>query len=110
MPTLVFGAGRAYQDGLVFKEKPDVVLDVRERLQAVPPGVTEINIGRDNDTGFRYRYRNLRLLIESGGRLFLIPAHWTREGRTIVLPYDSNVRIQLVPAPTIYEDERVTGY
>lgn len=108
--ALVFGAGRAYQDALVFKEKPEVVLDVRERLQAVPPGVTEINLGQDSDADFRYRYRNLRLLIESGGRLFLIPAHWTREGQTIIVPYDSNVRIKLIPAPTIYEDERVAGY
>lgn len=100
--ALVFGAGRAYQDALVFKEKPEVVLDMRERLTTVPAGVTEINLGRDNGNGFRYRYRNLRLLIESGGRLFLIPGHWTREGRTIIVPYDSSVRIQLIPAPTGY--------
>ena len=101
--ALVFGAGRAYQDAQVLKKKPEVVLELRERLQDVPPGVTEINLGRASDEDFRYRYRNLRLLIESGGRLFLIPAHWTREGRTIIVPYDSSVRIQLIPAPTMYE-------
>ncbi|MGH3912062.1 MAG: hypothetical protein ACRDTC_01420 [Pseudonocardiaceae bacterium] len=101
--ALIFGAGRAYQDALIFREKPEVVLDVRERLQDVPPGVIEIDLGQAGGEDFRYRYRNLRLLIESGGRLFLIPEHWTRTGRTIVMPYDSNIRIQLIPAPTMYE-------
>lgn len=101
--ALIFGAGRAYQDALIFQEKPEVILDMPERLQTVPPGVTEIDLGQNNEEGFRYRYRNLRLLIESGGRLFLIPAYWTRAGRTIIVPYDSDVRIQLIPSSTVYE-------
>jgi hypothetical protein len=101
--ALAFGAGRAYQDALVLRKKPEVIIEVRERLQDVPPGVTEINLGGASDEDFRYRYRNLRLLIESGDRLFLVPAHWTRAGRTIIVSYDSNVRIQLIPAPTMYE-------
>jgi hypothetical protein len=38
---------------------------------------------------YRYRYRGLRLLVASGGRLFLVPAPWrASEGRTPVIPYN----------------------
>ena len=101
--AFVFGAGRGYQDALHLRDRPEVVLDMRERLQTLPPGIVEINLGQGSDEGFRYRYRHLRLLIESGGRLFLIPEPWRRDGSTIIVPYDNNVRIQLIPAPTTYE-------
>lgn len=101
--ALTFGAGRAYQDALRLRQEPEVVVDTRERLQALPSGVTETNLDQPGGGNFRYRYRGLRLLIESDGRLFLIPQPWTRAGRTIIVPYDSTVRIQLIPAPTIYE-------
>ncbi|WIM98889.1 hypothetical protein ACTOB_002509 [Actinoplanes oblitus] len=32
------------------------------------------------------------------GRLFLVPARWTGQGRPLVVPYDDEVRIRLVPA------------
>ena len=100
-----FGTGRAYDNALHLKDKPEVIVDVRQRLQALPLGVTEISLGQADGENFRYRYRGLRLLIASGGKLFLIPEPWTRAGRTIILPYDNDVRIQLIPAPTIYESK-----
>jgi hypothetical protein len=98
-----FGTGRAYDNALHLKEKPEVVLDVHERLHDLPPGITETILGQGANEGFRYRYRGLRLLVASGGKLFLIPEPWTRAGRTIIVPYDSDVRIQLIPAQAIYE-------
>lgn len=98
-----FGTGRAYENALHLKERPEVILDVREQLQSLPRGVTEISLSQATGEGFRYRYRGLRLLVAAGGKLFLIPEPWTRAGRTIIVPYDSTVRIQLIPAPTTYE-------
>jgi hypothetical protein len=97
-----FGTGRAYDNALHLGDRPEVILDVRERLQGLPAGVTETRLDVTGKEGFRYRYHGLRLLVESGGRLFLVPTPWTRTGRTIIVPFDSEVRIQLVPAPVTY--------
>ncbi|MCY1139786.1 hypothetical protein OWR29_17430 [Actinoplanes sp. Pm04-4] len=89
-----FGSGRAVQDALDLPGEPEVVLDTREQLIDVPAGITEAPLpGKE----FRYRYRGLRLLLAAGDRLFLTPAHWTTESRTLVVPYDDQVRLQLDP-------------
>jgi hypothetical protein len=44
---------------------------------------------------FDYRYRSLRLLIQAGGRLFRVPEHWTAQGRTLIVPCDDAVRLQV---------------
>jgi hypothetical protein len=51
---------------------------------------------------FRYRYRHLRLLLASSGRLFLVPLIWKPTDTsaaisTFVIPYDGNIRLQLLP-------------
>lgn len=98
-----FGTGRAYQNALHLEERPEVVLELRERLSMLPRGVVETRLDPGSGAGFRYRYRGLRLLVAAGGKLFLIPAPWTRAGRTIIVPYDNDVRIQLIPAGKIYD-------
>jgi hypothetical protein len=92
-----FGEDRAYRFALDLPEQPEVVLDTGERLTDVPAKVTESPLPATQEAAYRYRYRGLRLLLASGGRLFLVPQPWTRQGRTLVVPYDGDVRIQLIP-------------
>jgi hypothetical protein len=94
-----FGQGRAVEDALGLPAQPEVVLDTKEALVDLPQGITEVPLPTDAEQAFRYRYRGLRLLLAAGDRLFLVPAHWTEEGRTLVVPYDDEIRIQLIPSP-----------
>ncbi|WP_329102871.1 hypothetical protein OG792_25120 [Micromonospora sp. NBC_01699] len=102
-----YGAGRAYDDALNLPDRPQVWVDTRERLIDPPPGVTETllpgapaspaAVDIPDRPAFQYRYGGLRLLLEADGRLYLVPGEWTEQGRTIVLPHDTDVRLQLVP-------------
>jgi hypothetical protein len=93
------GEGRAYDDALQLPDRPEVVVDTGERLIDLPPYVQETVLPAESGAKFRYRYRGLRLLIQGGGRLFLVPEHWTAQGRTLILPYDDGVRLQVIPRP-----------
>ena len=73
------------------------MLDTAEPLVDLPYGVPETALPAAADDEFKYRYRGLRLLVAAGDRLFLVPAHWTHEGRTLVIPYDDKIRLQLDP-------------
>lgn len=92
-----FGLGQAYDDAVRLPDRPEVVVDTRERLTDPPPGVRETPITGAAPAGYRYRYQGLRLLLEADGRLYLVPAQWTGQSRTLVLPYDGAVRLQLIP-------------
>jgi hypothetical protein len=89
-----YGSWRAYDDALHLPDRPGVVLEAKEPINDPPEGVT---VARGSQA-FPHRYEGLRLLLASGGRLFLVPEHWTRGSRTIVVPYDGSVRMQLFPA------------
>lgn len=92
------GEGRAYDDAVQLPARPQVVLDTRERLADLPPLVRETALpGTDAESEFRYRYTGLRLLIEAGGRLFLVPEQWTAQGRTLIVPYDEHIRLRVGP-------------
>ncbi len=91
------GEGRAYDDALQLPDRPEVVLDTGERLVDLPPYVSETTLPGERGDTYRYRYRGLRLLLQAGGRLFLVPEHWTDRGRTLILPYDDSVRLQVIP-------------
>ena len=94
-----FGQGRAVDQAIGLPKEPEVVLDTKEPLVDLPDGVVEIPLAAGPNREFRYRYRGLRLLLASGGRLFLVPAHWTDGSRTLVVPYDDQIRLQLIPSP-----------
>jgi hypothetical protein len=96
------GSAHAYDDAVKLPKKPEVVLETRERLTELPAGASETQLTPGKQGTFRYRYGGLRLLLSSGGRLFLVPALWTKRGSTLVVPYDGNVRIQLIPKPGGY--------
>lgn len=90
----LYGVGRAMDDVDGLPGRPELVLDTTEPLDA-PPGVTQTPITAGP---YKFRYEGLRLLVESDGRLFLVPAHWKRgTSRTLVVDYSSDIRIQLVP-------------
>lgn len=92
-----YGAGRGYDDAIRLPRQPEIVIDTKERLIDLPPGVIESALPAGKDTTFHFRYAGLRLLLESGERLFLVPGNWTAQSKTLVVPYDSDVRIQLIP-------------
>jgi hypothetical protein len=78
-------------------ERPAVVLDTKERLYLNTNAVREVMLPTGpGEQAYRYRYRNLRLLIQGKDRLFLVPSPWSRGEATLVLPLDDAVRIQFV--------------
>jgi hypothetical protein len=94
------GEGRAYDDALQLPDRPEVVLDTGERLIDLPPYVQETTLPAERGDRYHYRYRGLRLLLQAGGRLFLVPEPWTAQGRTLIVPYDDSIRLQVIPQPS----------
>jgi hypothetical protein len=90
-----YGTGRAQADAENLSRRPEVVLFTREPLPAVPSGVGHADLGPG--TPYRHRYGGLRLLLVSDGRLYLVPAGWSADASTLVIPYDSGIRMQLLP-------------
>lgn len=98
------GLGAAQRTARNFDQLPAVVMDTRERLYlgtTPDSGVTESEVGGPSVAGeaqaFRYRYRGLRLLIQSGDRMFLVPEHWTPSNSTLLVQAGSvRVRFRFV--------------
>lgn len=89
-----YGRGQADADSRQLATRPSVILDTKERLYLRYAGVEETQLPAEQGQEFRYRYRGLRLLIESDARLFLIPERWREGGQVLVLPHDNGVRVQ----------------
>ncbi|WP_405772113.1 hypothetical protein [Streptomyces sp. NBC_01538] len=97
-----YGRGRGEEDVTALGRRPEVVIDSKEPLEGLPTGVTPIQLGRPGESGreYRHRYRGFRLLLASGGRLFLVTPQWQLgRDQTIVLPYADDIRVQLIPQP-----------
>lgn len=79
--------------------RPQVVLDTTERLYFQYPGVQETVLPEGTpQQHFRFRYRGLRLLAQSGSRMFVIPQSWTVDrGNVLIIPLDANVRVSFRP-------------
>ncbi|WP_182878091.1 hypothetical protein [Microbispora sp. H10670] len=106
--AIAYGRSRAADFVAGLDRRPEVVLDTTEPLDLGPEfaGATESRLPKAKGRRFAYRYHHLRLLTESGGRLFLIPAEWPtgsrwplvwRGGGTLVVPYDEHVRLSFLP-------------
>lgn len=94
-----YGLGRALDDADSLPRRPEVVLYTKEPLRDLPAGAGSTRLAPSAGSQLRYRYRGLRLLVQANGRLFLVPAHWTTPGgRTLVVPYDNTVHLELVPS------------
>ncbi|TGN64363.1 hypothetical protein EXE59_10640 [Nocardioides eburneiflavus] len=90
-----YGRGRAADFARTLPSRPAVVVDVPERLFLVRGAVEETKLADDALT-YRYRYRNLRLLAASRGRLYFATADWrVGDGTVVVLPED-RVRLQFL--------------
>ncbi|SDW56089.1 hypothetical protein SAMN04487917_103322 [Arthrobacter sp. yr096] len=85
------GAAVDYQErsGLL----PTAVVYSKERLAVTVPNVREDSVG--TETAPLFRYTGLRLLVVSGGRIFLLNEGWNlAQGRVVVLPDDGSVRVE----------------
>ncbi|WP_234441682.1 hypothetical protein [Streptomyces sp. WM6386] len=97
-----YGTGRGEEDASRLDLRPEVVIDTKEPLDGLPTGVTATRLdGFEKEaTAYRHRYAGFRLLLSSGGRLFLVTPDWELgRDRTIVLPYGDDIRVQLMPQP-----------
>lgn len=99
-----YGTGRGEQLAERLSNRPAVVVDTTERLHADDDCLEENALPVTADQRFRYRYLGLRLLAESGGRLFLLPEGWeSGSGAVLVVSADSNVRLQFYRGGAIPE-------
>jgi len=72
---------------------PTAVVYSKERLAVSAPNVLESSAG--TTAAPLYRYSGLRLLVVSGGRIFLLNDGWTlNDGRVVVLPDNGSVRVE----------------
>jgi hypothetical protein len=95
-----YGNGRGQEDADKISRRPEVVIDTKESLVGLPPGISQstLPVAQREDHTFAYRYHGFRLLLSSGNRLFLVPGTWKYgTGQTVIVPYDNNIRIQLIP-------------
>lgn len=88
------GRGAAMSTARHLDDLPAVILDTTQRLYLTDGIVEETALPADDPEGFAYRYRGLRLLIQGEGQLFLVPDRWSASNSTLVVPFDSSVRVQ----------------
>jgi hypothetical protein len=88
------GRGLARYSASHLDQLPSTILDTHERLFLRSPGIEETALPTAPGQTFRYRYRHLRLLIEGGDRMFLVPDHWSASNSTLIVPLDGTVRVQ----------------
>jgi hypothetical protein len=88
------GRGLAKDTAADLGRLPGVILDTTERLYLTTEGVRESAIPQHAGQTYRYRYRDLRLLIQGRDRLFLVPSTWSPSNSTLVVPLSGSVRVQ----------------
>lgn len=90
------GLSRAMETAEHLDELPSVILDTKENLFLRNPGMEgePTVLPQSDGQTFRYRYRNLRLLIVGKDRMFLVPKTWSASDSTLVVPMDGSVRVQ----------------
>lgn len=73
---------------------PDAVVYSAKSLNLTLPGVHERRC-RDAEGEYAFRYDGLKLILESGGQLFILPEQWVPDtGSAIVLPRTDNLRLE----------------
>ena len=94
----VVGRGKALEVAKTVRYLPRATVFSASPLGIQAPGVREERITVGPDAGkdtLRYRTTGLRLLVRSGGRMFLLHDGWTpQRGTVIVLPDNEQVRWQ----------------
>ncbi len=73
---------------------PDTVVYSEKSLNLALPGVQEHRC-RDAEGAYAFRYDGLKLILQSGGQLFLLPGQWVPEGgAAVVLPRTDALRLE----------------
>lgn len=91
------GRGDAIDMSGTLASRPGIILDTKERLDIVLPGMTEYSLPGPT---FKYRYRGLRLLVEAHDRLLLVTDAWEKgDGKTLVIADDDSIRTILTADP-----------
>jgi hypothetical protein len=92
------GRGRAQQLGASLAAQPRVTV-YSERALAIDPAVAPTERLSSEENGrYLYRYSQLRLLIRSAEKYFLLPDNWTpATGTVLVIPDGSEIRIEFAP-------------
>lgn len=100
------GRGIAENTARHFGDLPSVVLDTHEPLYLRDTVTTEqtlVPVGSDkapDGQTFRYRYYGLRLLVQSGDRMFLVPERWDPSDSTLMFDTsDVRVKFRFVNTP-----------
>lgn len=90
------GRGLGKEQARELRELPSVILDTQESLfLPAGMGVVETRLEPAEDgQAFRYRYWNLRLLVEGKDAMFLVPNDWDAANTTLLVPVDGNVRVR----------------
>jgi hypothetical protein len=89
-----YGRGVGATVGATIRDdRPAVVLDTKERLYLSLPGVTEAALPEGPEQTFRYRYRGLYLLVEGGGKIYLVSPEQGGTAGTLAVPFGDDVRI-----------------
>jgi hypothetical protein len=90
------GVGRAQAIESGLGRMPEVIVFSRNDLGLDAAGSSTTVSASEPAGSYRYRYGHLRLLIESGGRYFLLPDSWAHgSGTAIVISDSSDVRIEV---------------
>jgi hypothetical protein len=97
------GTGLGQEQASHLDELPRVVLDTRERLYLRNADVTETVLQSEEGQTFRYRYRGLRLLVQNGDKMFLVPCTesvtpcpYHRGSATLVVRLADSTRVQFL--------------
>jgi hypothetical protein len=92
-----YGRGVGATVGATIRDdRPAVVLDTKERLYLSLPGVTETALPEGPEQSFRYRYRGLYLLVEGGGKIYLVSPEQGGTAGTLAIPFGDDVRVLFV--------------
>ena len=95
------GTGLAQEQAAHLEDLPRVVVDTRERLYLRSADITETALPFEEGQTFRYRYRGLRLLVQNGDHMFLVPCSeqaspcpHRRGSATLVVRWNDSTRVQ----------------
>jgi hypothetical protein len=97
------GTGLGLEQAGRLNELPRVVLDTRERLYLRNADVSEAVLQSEEGQSFRYRYRGLRLLVQNGDKMFLVPCTervnpcpYHPGSATLVVRFSDSTRVQFL--------------
>ena len=92
------GTGRGQELERTLSQRPDAVLFSEKGLSLHAPGVREVRC-QDGDSAYRFRYDQLKLVIQAGDYYLFLPAGWTRaDGQAILVPRSPALRLEFSQA------------